>query len=228
MPVASFSRNALFAFTVGLGLVLPTTTALAQAKPPAGETRTGKVVGLRDDKPPVLIVETIEGEKIEVKLTPTLKFSVRAPGDAGFVAPGRYLSGSGTVSQGRIFLAEATIHVSPHGKLPPGKVAKGSSGAGGIESYQVSGPIVSLKPAEGSPEYTVVVLRVAGKAPPIWLQKNYKVWVSTSEPAYASPGSIVELQGKPIRGGKFLATAVEVIRDEALKAADVLPEDKSP
>lgn len=173
-----------------------------------------------------LKIETTDGETYEVKVTPMLDFSIVGGGDAAFVKPGMYLSARGVMAQEKIFVQNLTIHVFPKGKRPPpGRFVKAQARPGeSLALYELSGEIASVGPAEDYPDYTAVVLKVPGRNPPVWLEKNFQVRVSSTDPAHASAGADLELALRPVRGGKLFPVGVRIQREAPFTAEEVLKE----
>ena len=198
-----------------------------EAEDDASPVKKGRLLELETKgRITTLKIETTDGESYEVKVTPMLDFAIVGGGDPSFVKPGMYLSARGVMSQEKIFVQNLTIHVLPKGKRPPpGRFVKGQPQPGeSLSLYEVSGEIAAVGPAEDYPDYTVVVLKVPGRNPPVWLEKNFEVRVSSTDPAHASPGADVELALRPIRGGKLFPVGVRIHRGAPFTAEEVLKE----
>lgn len=204
--------------------------AQAPAREGAGEGPTikkGRLLELETKgRVTTLKIETTDGEAYEVKVTPMLDFAILGGGDPSFVKPGMYLTARGVMTQEKIFVQNLTIHVFPKGKRPPpGRVAKGQPQPGeSLSLYEVAGEIASAGPAEDYPDYTALVLKAPGRNPPVWLEKNFQVRVSSTDPAHASAGADVELALRPVRGGKPFPVGVRIYREAPFTAEEVLKE----
>jgi hypothetical protein len=212
-PIAAFSQARA-----------PMETPSAPMAPPA-KTGTLREVQKKGSVATLVIDLDEGGDPLEIKLTPLINFSVATTGDAGFVAPGQIMTSTGVLTQGKLFLTDLTIHLLPKPKRPTtGKIQKVAELMEGqsVESYNILGPITSVGPAEGYPEYTAVGLKIAGRAPAVWLEKDYNVFVNSTDPAHAPAGAKVTVTGKLLAGNRFSPIAVKVQRDEPLNSADVL------
>ena len=232
-------RNAAKLMTVAAMLVSPALVrgqgaarlGGAEAGRDGLQVKTGRILELETKgKATTLKVETSDGETYDLKVAPTLEFSVIGQGDAGFVKPGMYLIARGTMSEEKIFLSKATIQLVPKGKKPsPGRIVKAPAQAGAsVNTYDVAGEIVSAGPPEGYDDYTVVLLKIAGRNPPVWFEPKYEVQVSSSDPAHAAVGNGLELALKPLRGGKFQPVGVRIHRDTPFSSEEVLGGDGKP
>lgn len=198
-----------------------------RAQPGAGETviKQGRVLEVQvKGKVRTLVIETTEGEKYEIRVSPTLDFSIVGQGDAGFVRPGVFITSKGVQTQEKIFLTALDVHVLPKGKRPPtGRVEKAEAMKGdSLNVYNVSGEVTSVGPAEGYPDFTALGLKIAGRAPPVWLEQGYQVKVYITDPELVTAGADAEVALKPLRGGKFTPVAVRVYHEGAFDSATVL------
>jgi hypothetical protein len=230
-----------FRFALLFAVLLAPVAAYPQARAPmetprtpmAPPTKTGTLREVQTKgKIATLVIDLDEGgDPLEIKLTPLINFSVATSGDAGFVAPGQIMTSTGVLTQEKVFLTDITIHLLPKAKRPAtGKIQKAPDLMEGqsVNTYQVSGPILSVGPAEGYPDYTQVGVKIAGRAPLVWLEKDYKVWVNSTDSAHAPAGAKVTVTGKLLAGGRFNPTAVKVQREEPLNSAEVLGSGDKP
>ncbi len=199
------------------GLLLAGQPVPAQRQTAQPETKSGTLKEVvTKGRSKTLVITTDDGD-VEVRVTPTLSFAVTAPGDKDFILPENFLTGTGVLTQDRIFLSDVTVHLAAPGvRFPPGRVAKPDKLESGQSenTYLVSGLIQATGPAQGYEDYTAVSLKVAGRVPEIWLDKGVRVTVSSSDPDHAAPGSAVTLYQRPLRGDRFLTTGVKVTRTE--------------
>src|SRR5262245_20628969 len=79
--------------------------ASAQRPEPKTETKTGTVVEVqKKGRACTLIVDDSTGQRLEFVITPKVALEVTAPGDAGFLQPGQFLSARGTMSNQKLFV----------------------------------------------------------------------------------------------------------------------------
>lgn len=175
-----------------------------------------------------LKIESTDGKSYEVKVTPTLDFTVVGSGDKGFIKPGMFVTARGVLTQEKVFVQNLTVHLLPKGKrAPSGGIRKAAAQVG--ESaliHEVAGEITAVGPAEGYPDYTALSLKLPGRNPPVWLEKDFQVRVSSSDPAHASPGSDLEMAMKPLPGGKFTPVGIRVQRETPFNSAELTDDDK--
>jgi hypothetical protein len=206
-------------------MLLAHATAIAQPEQGESPTQSGTLQEVQTKgRISTLVIQTDAGESYEVKVTPQLNFAVTAPGDEGFVAPGVFISGRGPLTQEKVFLNDVSVYLFPPGRRPPaGRIQKADPKDGeSLAVYQVAGEVAAAGPAEGYPEYTDLNLKVGGRVPDVWLEKDYKVQVYSADPAHAAAGAKVEVLMKPLRGGKFLPVGVKVLREEPFQSAELL------
>jgi len=162
-----------------------------------------------------LKIESALGETYDVKLTPQINFFITGAGDTGFIQPGAYIEGRGTKSNEPVFLQKVTVYLLPKGKRPPaGKVQKASAADGeSLNIYDVSGVVNTVGPADGYPEYTAIGLKVAGRAPPVWLEPTCQIEVASADPEHTAVGADLEMAMKVLRGGKKMPVAIRIRRE---------------
>lgn len=222
-------RTASLACAVILSAALP---PAARAQPPQNqtETRSGTLVEIKKQgRGRFLVFEGADGEQQEFPLTPKVDFVVTAPGDAAAIAPGNFLTGTGTLTNNKLFLSDVSVRLAQKGKkLPPGNIVKAPAVVGESEmSYVISGVIVAAAPDTENAGYHLVALRLPGKIPPILLEPGFSVSVSSADPELAKAGAPVELEVAPLRGGRFNLLKATVKLDEPIAAAEAEAE-KSP
>lgn len=196
------------------------------AQPGGGEPviKQGRVLEVQvKGKTRTLVIETTEGDKFEIRVTPTFDFSIVGQGDAGFVRPGVFISSKGVQTQDKIFLTSLDVYVLPKGKRPPaGRVEKADAMKGdSLNVYNVSGEVTSVGPAEGYPDFTALGLKLTGRAPQVWLEQGYQVKVYITDAERVTAGADAEVALKPLRGGKFTPVAVRVYHEGAFDSAAV-------
>jgi hypothetical protein len=216
------------AFCSGL-LCLPA-VARAQRPEPKTETKTGKVVEVqKKGRARTLIVDDATGQRLEFVITPKVSVEVTAPGDAGFLQPGQFLSARGTMSNQKVFVKELTIGlVKPRTRqVAAGSFEKAPAMTGeSTESYLLSGSIVGTQPDPDYKDYLRVGLNIRGAVPPIMLEPGYTVTVSSSDPDLIVAGAPVDLELAPLRGGKFTLIKATVRLQEPLSSETLLGKGK--
>ena len=174
----------------------------------------------RKGRTTILTLETESNEKKEFIIRPRVKFSVTASGDDEFLAPGQFVSAKAVLTNNRLFGKRFTVHVGRRSRKRRDKIVKASNVAGeSVNTYSASGQILSRQPNKQDPDYETITLKVGGKqGTPVFLDKGYTVTVSSDDPEMAKLGSAVELEGRPLRGGRFNVTKVTVKLSTSLKA----------
>ena len=202
-------------------LCLPATVQ-AQAPEPAitGTLKSIEAAGRLTQ----ITVTDDQGQDYEVKLNARTDFQIRGSGDAGFVVPGQYLEGTGTLTNEQLFIQSVTIRPVMPGKRSTrrGGIAKLPPRPGQSKSaYMVGGEIEAIGPAPDYPDYTAVKLK-AVRGPVIMLEKNYQLTIISDNPELLTEGATVELYGKaPPRNGQFNASGV-LVKVEKLDSKEIL------
>jgi hypothetical protein len=225
IPLCSYGTP-LLALTA---LLLAPAVASAQAtQQPQTETRSATVVEVKEQgRSRILVVEDEMGEQHEYPLTARITLRVTAPGDAGFVAEGQYLAGTGVLTNEQIFLTSVEIHLATgRGRPQPGRITKAPAQSGQSQNaYLVAGPIVAAAPDEDYPDHQRVALRVSGPNAPLMLEPDFKVTVVSSDPALITEGATVELELMPLRGGRENLVSATVNLEEAFSSEEMLGTD---
>ncbi len=186
---------------------------MAQAGPPI---KTGRILeATTKNKLTTLKIEDTEGETYEVKLNQQFDFAVVAPGDKGMIRKGVYVTARGVNSENKVFLTKVTVHVVPKGKrLPPGRVQAAEAERGeSLKTYEVAGEVVAVGPAEDYPDYTVLALKVGGRTPPVWLEPNHQVEISSALPQHAVAGADLQMAMRVLPSKKMLPMAIRIARE---------------
>jgi hypothetical protein len=231
---ATFRVRCLAAFVAACGLHAICCPVVAQVNRPAPGAeqpapagppiKSGRIVeSTVKGKQTTLTIEDAEGKSYEVRLTPQIDFAVLAPGDPSFVKKGLYVMARGIESEGKIFLTKLTLHVAPRTKrMPPGRVQAVAAAEGeSLKTYDVSGELVSVAPAEGYPEYTAITLKIPGRIPPIWLEPSHQVEVASANPEHATVGADVQMAMRVLPGNREIPTALRVRREAAFTAEEL-------
>lgn len=163
-------------------------------------------------------------EDLTIVLTPKIQFEVVAEGDEGFIRAGQVFESQGVMTNKRLFVSDILIRTVPQGrKAPPGRYAKAPEKAGQSQNtYQIVGPIQDIQPDKDYPDYKAVLLKTVPPAGAVLLEKNFVVRVASDDIELVKEGMMVEVEGLPGPGGKFLVSRVSVQLPEPLKSEDVL------
>ncbi|MFV0442024.1 MAG: hypothetical protein ACK5Q5_00485 [Planctomycetaceae bacterium] len=173
-------------------------------------------------------IESTDGETYEVKITPKIEFYVVGKGDAGFIQPGVYINGRGTKSNETIFINKVTAVLLPKGKrAPAGRIQKATVSEGeSLQTFDVSGEIVSSGPVPDYPTHTGLELKLPAHKEQVWLEPDFEVEVASTDPAHATSGADVLMIMKPLAGGKLVPVALKVLREGGFDSKEVLPPGK--
>jgi len=194
-------------------LLLLTLTVPAWAQRGAKEMEVTVKEVREDGRLHVLVVEDSEGTTHELTVTPRVNVEITGPGDESFVKAGNYVKGRGVLTNGQLFVSSVNIFLVPQGKkVPPGKIVKSPRKAGiSTNSYDFSGPILARQTSPDYPDYEMLAVQVAGRTPPILLEKNFSVKLGTDNIALAQEGAKATLSVLPARGGKLnlLSASIE-------------------
>jgi len=191
---------------------------------PKTETLSGKVKEIQEKgRLSTLVVITDDGQELEFPLTPKVQFEVTAAGDQGFVRPGVYITAEGVLTNEQLFVKDLAVYiVGPGQRIPAGKVVKSQQQANAsVNSYGISGTVQGRQSSPDYPDYEQLALKIAGRIPPIMLEKDFQVTVIARTPKLAQPDAPVELQVIPLRGDKFNLVKATVKLGEPLTAAAV-------
>jgi hypothetical protein len=221
--------HTLLLYVAGALFFTPAVACAQQSRQPQTETQNATVVEVKaQGRARILVVEDEQGQQHEYPLTARITLRVTAPGDEGFVTEGQYLSGTGVLTNDKIFLKDVEIQlVSGRNRPRPGSIIKAPAEAGQSQNaYQVSGPIVAAAPDVDYPDHRRVELQVAGPNAPLMLEPGFKVTVVSSDSALITAGAPVELEVAPLRGGRFNVVAATVNLEEPLKSEEVLATDR--
>ena len=214
----------------GALVIVNAPSSAAPRRAPKTETKTGTVVEVQHKGRRRLLIVEIDGKRQNVAVTPKLNLQITAPGDAGFLRPGQYLSASALMSNDTLFIKELTIRPARKGqRWPPGKIAKAQAKAGESQlAYDVSGLITATQPNPDYPEHTDVALKAAGARAPIMIEPDFTVTVNSSDPAMIPENSEAELEVAVLRGGRFKVVGVTVALTDALTAAEFFGDPQQP
>lgn len=224
-----FHSHPLLLFVLGALILAPNVASAQRSRQTPTETQNATVVEVKaQGRARILVVEDEKGEQHEYPITTRISLRVTAPGDEGFVTEGQYLSGTGVLTNDKIFLKQVEIQLfSGRGRPQPGRIIKAPAEAGQSQNaYEVSGPIVAAAPDVDYPDHRRVELRVAGPNAPLMLEPGFTVTVVSSDPALITAGAPVELEMAPLRGGRFNLVSATVNLKEPLKSEEVLVEKK--
>lgn len=217
-------RAALALLAAGL---LPA-AVFAQRPEPMAETRTGSLVRIDEKGRSRTLVVEVDGEEQEYPITPKLEFEVSGAGDAEFLRPDQFLQGRGTVTNDKLFIRDVTVVlVKPRQKTPPAGLKKAPMVEGeSVNSWDISGAIVSSAADTDYPDYTKVEVKAGARTQPVYLEPGFTVTVKTGDPtALEIPaGTSVDLIGMP-RGQRFVLSGVQIRLPEPLSAAEVFAEE---
>lgn len=204
----------------------------ADRREQATETKTGTIVEIREKGRGRLLVVEIDGKQQNVPVTPKLDLEIVAAGDKGFVRPGQFLTATATMSNDKLFINSLTIHPQRRGQKPlVGKIAKTPAEPGqSTMSYDVSGLIVATQPNKDYPDHTDVALKTSGQSPPIMLEPNLTVTVSSGDPEKIPANAPAEFKVSELRGGRISIMGITVRLDTPLVAAEYFGDkpDESP
>jgi len=186
------------------------------------ETKTGTIVEIKEKGRGRLLVVEIDGKQQNVPVTPKLDLEVVAAGDKGFVRPGQFLTATATMSNDKLFISSVTIHPQRRGQKPPvGKIAKAPAEEGqSMMAYDVSGLIVATQQNKDYPDHTDVALKTSGQSPPIMLEPNFAVTVSSGDPEKIPANASAEFKVAELRGGRMSILGITVRLDTPLVAAE--------
>ncbi len=223
--------------TVLFCLVLLASLVQAQnRRPPASgnqttqsNIRSGKLIEVQTKgRLRTLIIEEDDGTRHEVRLTPKIQFAVTGPGDKGFLQVGQFITGKGVLTNEQLFLSEVTVYLLPKGKRPPlGKYQKAPKKEGeSVNTYLISGAITAVGPDKDYSDYTRLALKTSGRVPPIFLDKNFKLKISSSDISHAPDGASVQMLVRPLRGGRVMPMRIKIDRTEPFKSEEILGEKK--
>lgn len=217
---------------LAMGLVLAgliPAGAWAQRGEPMTETRDGTVVEIQEKGRSRTLVVDVGGEQQEHPLTPKVAYEVSAPGDAGFVEKGRFLSARGTVTNDKLFIQSLSIIlVKPRQKSPASGLQKAPMVEGeSVNSWDVAGEITASGPDADYPDYTAVDLKIGGRTQRVYLEPGFSVTVKTLDPTLINvpAGSPITLEGT-LRGERFILSGAKVQLSEPLTAAEFFAADK--
>ncbi len=184
----------------------------------------------------IMVAPESGGEAFEVPLTPVMPFAIEAKGDIGFVREKQFAAGTGFVSNNTLFVQKWTVHVGNNAKrmqptvrnLPDTDENGEKKQQTGVKYVEVSGQIMSLKPAMDDPNKQQAVLKVGGlKGTPAFFEKNAQVIVSTNDTALLKDGAEVEYI---VAGGnpkKPKIGALKVVLMDALKSEEFFKEEET-
>lgn len=225
-PVGTCAVTALWMLALTLLLTKP--SSAAPRRDVKTETRSGTIVEVQQKGRARVLVVEIDGEQREVPVTPRVEIEVQAPGDAGFVRPGQFLTARATLSNDRLFIQALTIHPVRRGqKPPPGRIEKAPEEAGqSTMGYLVSGPIAAVQPNKDYPDHTDVLLRTAGPGAPLMLEPGFSVTVDSSDPDLIPGNSPAQIEIAPLRGGRYNVVKVSVVLSEPFTAAEFFNDEK--
>jgi hypothetical protein len=202
--------------------------AWSQRGEPMTETRNGTVVEIQEKGRSRTLVVDVGGEQQEYPLTPKVAYEVSAPGDAGFVDKGRFLSARGIVTNDKLFIQSVTIVlVKPRQKPPASGLQKAPMAEGeSVNSWDIAGEITASGADTDYPDYTAVDLKISGRTQRVYLEPGFSVTVKTTDPTLIEvpSGTPIALQGTP-RGERFILSGASVQLSEPLTAAEFFAED---
>ncbi len=203
-------------------------SAFAQRGETMAETRTGSLVRIDEKGRSKTLVVEVNGEEEEYPITPKLDIAVSGTGDAEFLRPDQFLQARGTVTNDKLFIRDVTVVlVKPRQKTPPSGLKKAPMVEGeSMNSWDISGAIVSSAADTDYPDYTVVEVKAGARTQPVYLEPGFTVTVKTSDPtAFEIPaGTSVDLIGTP-RGQRFILSGVSIQLPEPLSADQVFAEE---
>jgi hypothetical protein len=180
----------------------------------------GKLVNVKKSRRITLFtVETADKETKEFQITAKTKFTMTATGDDGFLKAGQYVSCTPVMSNNKFFGKKFTVHVGL--KKPKGVLAKAPKQAGASRNaWNVAGQIVSRQSDKDFPDYEVLTLRIGKRSVSVFLDKGYSVTVHVTDPKFARPGALVELQARPASRNRLTVSNAVVTPAKPLKAAE--------
>jgi hypothetical protein len=224
LVLSTYVCRAVLRGTACFAVMLAVTSQLpaADRREQATETKTGTIVEIKEKGRGRLLVVEIDGKQQNVPVTPKLDLEVVAAGDKGFVRPGQFLTATATMSNDKLFISSVTIHPQRRGQKPPvGKIAKAPAEEGqSTMAYDVSGLIVATQPNKDYPDHTDVALKVNGQSPPIMLEPNLTVTVSSGDPEKIPANAPAEFKVSELRGGRISIVGITVRLDTPLVAAE--------
>lgn len=215
-PVSSYSMALCCLLLVSSAWAQPQTPA---QRGPMTETIKGTLKEIQEKgrSKTLVITDELGGEK-EFLLTPKIQFQIEAPGVPGLIVPGRYVSGSGTLTNNQIFVSQINVYFLAPGQKPPAGGVKQSPRMVGasVNGYDLAGVVGETGQSMDYPDYTMVALKVPGRVPPIMLEKNVRVNVISFDTDMAKPGSAVELEVQPLKGDRVNLLKATVTLDEPI------------
>ncbi|MCA8999679.1 MAG: hypothetical protein KDA80_21970 [Planctomycetaceae bacterium] len=188
-----------------------------QQQGPMTETISGTLKEVKEQgRSRTLVITDESGADQEHRLTPRIVFQIEAPADRSLIQPGKYIGGRAVLTNEMLFLSDVTVYFPAPGKrVPNGQVAKSQRQSGtSVNSYDVSGVVGEMGQSPDYPEYTMVALKIPGRIPPVMLEKNLTVKAVSYDPSMAKPGSSVELEVLPLKGGRVNLLKVTVKQDD--------------
>jgi len=194
----------------------------ADRREQATETKMGTIVEVQEKGRGRLLIVDIDGKQHSVPVTPKLDLKIIATGDKGFVRPGQFLSASATMSNDKLFISSLTIHPQRRGQKPPiGKITKVPAEPGQSQlAYDVSGLIVATQVNKDYPDHIDVALKTSGQSPPIMLEPNLAVTVSSGDPERIPATAAAEFAVTELRGGRLSVVGITVRLDQPLNSAE--------
>jgi hypothetical protein len=194
----------------------------ADRREPATQTKTGTIIEVQTKGRGRLLVVEIDGKQQNVPVTPKLNLKIVAAGDKGFVRPGQFLTASATMSNDKLFISSLTIHPQRRGQKPPvGKIAKLPAEPGQSQmAYDVSGLIVATQANKDYPDHIDVALKTSGQSPPVMLEPNLTVTVSSGDPEKIPANAAAEFEVAELRGGRVNVLGITIRLDTPFVAAE--------
>lgn len=209
----TISLTASLALLAGLFLASP---ARAWQEDDAGPpTVTGKLVEITSrGRTHTVVVESSDGEKHEFRVTGKTDFAIVAPATEKLLREDQYVRVEGVATNQRMFGKQFAVLVRHSGRMPKPAIAKAPKKVGrSLNTYFVSGPIISRQQDTDYPDFETITIKVGGKkGTNVYLDKGYRVTARSNNPELAEPGSAVTVIGKPGRGGRVDVVSVEIRR----------------